>query len=408
MDLDLAPKFDPSLDLQPMSQQPDLQEKLNLCAMRAIELAFSEFQGTEVAESVFARLAEDSDQSEIQKIFDKYPMSLPGFDLVYDRSPDFFALLRARGEAHAAVTGGKKGSSALLGLGAITIREGFISGSRTRVAYLGDLRVIPNRKTFRLWRTIYSRLIEEVSRELGVEVFLTAILGDNTLALRSLVERRNSDFIYESIGQVRMINVLGPWAPFPESRQLKTTGLVAKYGDETAYQEFARTHSARIRHGYFEPPKSGLPIVVFDRDGRVVLGLRLVSPDAMKRMKMAQVSTSLRLAMRLAGINKDGALSTLYLSGMVFHHEASAVLRRLALIEAIETCYREPILKEVKKRTMLVIPDSIGLSFRDLRGRMSASQRVQIFEVRSKNFTPSLGPSSPINVQDLAFEMSLV
>lgn len=403
-----ARDMDLNLDLKPMRQNLELQAQLERAAERAIQAAFAEFQGTEVAETVEARLASPKDEPEIQKLFEKYPMSLPGFDLIYDRTPDFFSLLRARGEAHVAVTGGVKGSSELLGLGAVTVREGYISGSKTRVAYLGDLRVIPNRKTFRLWRAIYSRLVEEISRELGVETFLTAILGDNALALRSLVERRNSDFLYESVGQVRMINLLGAWAPMPESRKLKEAGLVAKWGDEEAYGAFVHAHAPRIRHGFTAPMESGLPLVVSDRDGRTVLGLRLVSPDAMKRMRMVNVSAGMRAAMKLAGAGRDGKLSTAYLAGVVFHSEASGVQRRLAMMEAVEACYRDPVRGLLKARTMLVIPDSVGLGFRDLRGRVNATTRVQIFEVRSKNFTPSLDQSTPVSVQNLGFEMALV
>lgn len=404
--------MDLNLDLKPMRQNSELQAQLEKVALQAIASAFAEFQGTEVAASVEARLAGASDEREIQTLFEKYPMHLPGFDLIYDRSPDFFSLLRARGEAHVVVTGGMKGSPELLGLGAVSIREGYIAGAKARVAYLGDLRVVPNRKTFRLWRTIYSRLIEEISRELGVETFLTAILGDNAMALRSLVERRNSDFLYESVGQVRMINVLGAWAPLPESRKLKDAGLVVTWGNDEAYREFVQTHSPRVRHGYTQPQESGLPLLVSDRDGQTVVALRLVSPDPMKRMRVANVSAAMQVAVqvarRMAGTAKDGSLSTAYLANQVFHSEASAVQRRLAIMQAVEACYREPVRELLKSRTMLVIPDSVGLGVRDLRGRLTASTRVQIFEVRSKNFTPSLDQSAPISVQNLGFEMALV
>lgn len=400
--------MDINIELKRFPQNQELQTQLETAARRAIQAAFTEFANTEVAGTIDARLATSEDEPEIRKLFEKYPMSLPGFNLVYDRSPDFFSLLRARGEAHVAVTGGLKGSKELLGLGAVSVREGYIAGSRTRVAYLGDLRVIPNRKTFRLWRTIYSRLIEEISRDLGVETFLTAILGDNALALRSLVERRNSDFLYESIGQVRMINLLGSWAPLPESGKIKDAGLQAFWKDESAYRDFSAAQASRMRHGYTQPLESGLPLVIKDRAGDVQLGVRLVSPDSMKRMWLSDASGVMRAVMKLAGVGKESALSTVYMSGLIFRSEASAVQRRLALMAAIEACYSEPIKGLLRKRTMLVVPDSVGLGFRDLRGRVSATTRVQIFEVRSRNFTPSLDPAALINIQNVGFEMALV
>jgi hypothetical protein len=52
----------------------------------------------------------------------------------------------------------------------------------------------------------------------------------------------------------------------------------------------------------------------------------------------------------------------------------------------------------------LVVPDSVGLSVRELGGRIHQSTRVELFEVTSKG--PGLTNQS--GVQEIAFEMALV
>jgi hypothetical protein len=397
------------VDLEFFQQDPALQKQLEAAANKAIEKAFEELKSTDVSQIIDARLARPSDELEIRKLFDRYPMRMPGFDLIYDRSPDFFSLLRARGSASVALTGGLKGSSELMGLGALSVRDGFINGRRTRVAYLGDLRVIPHRKTFRLWRSMYSHLIEEVARELKVESFLTAILGDNLMALKSLVERRNSGFRYESIGQLQMINIFGAFAPVSFARSVGGLQSPSSYrGERVSEDEFSAFYekeAANLRHGLVQAPNSGRPILVRDGTGKVLLGARLLTPDREKRMRVENTGMKMRLLLKAVGLSKGSSLSTGYLSYVTFAHGSSPVERRLGLAELVSTCYREKELGNfLSARSMLVVPDSVGLSVRELGGRFHQSTKVELFEVTSTG----PGPGGQASIQDVAFDMALV
>lgn len=403
------------VDLEPIQQDPELQEKLEAAATKAIEKAFQELEGTDVSQIIDARLARPSDEPEIRKLFDRYPMRMPGFDLIYDRSPDFFSLLRARGSASVALTGGLKGSPELMGLGSLAVRDGFINGRRTRVAYLGDLRVIPHRKTFRLWRSMYSRLIEEVARDVGVESFLTAILGDNQVALRSLVERRTSDFRYESVGQMRMINLFGAFAPASLFGLQKPTGFRGELVSDDEFSAFYEKESVNLRYGFVSPPGSGRAILVRDEKGRVLLAARLLTPDREKRMRVDNTDMKMRLLLKSVGLAQDASLSTAYLSHVTFSSQSSPVERRLAMAELVSTCYRERDLRSfLKSRSMLVVPDSVGLSLRELGGRFHQATSVELFEVTSKaaattsQFGAGPGFGSAPSIQNVAFEMALV
>ncbi len=397
------------MDLELFPQDAVLQAKLEAAATSAIEKSFEELKGTDVGDLIHARLALPSDELEIRKLFDRYPMQMPGFNLIYDRSPDFFSLLRARGTASVALTGGMRGSSELMGLGSLSIRDGFLNGRRTRVAYLGDLRVITHRKTFRLWRAMYSRLIEEVARELQVESFLTAILGDNQVALRSLVERRNSDFRYESVGQLRMINLFGAFAPMTLASSIsgfkKNLPYHGAIVSDDEFSAFYEKEVSSLRQGLVSAPMSGAPILVRDGSGRVILGARLLTPDREKRMRVENAGLKMRVLLKAIGLSEGSSLSTGYLSYVTFSRGSSQVERRLCMAELISTCYRKADLKTfLSKRSMLVVPDSVGLSVRELGGRIHQSTRVELFEVTSKG----AGLASKSSVQDVAFEMALV
>ena len=69
-------------------------------------------------------------------------------------------------------------------------------------------------------------------------------------------------------------------------------------------------------------------------------------------------------------------------------------------------------------RSMLVVPDSVGLSVRELGGRFHQTTSVELFEVTSKTaadfaqvtsqFGAGPGLSNATSIQNVAFEMALV
>ncbi len=373
--------------------------------------------------------ASEADQRAIESLFEKLPISLSGLDVVYDRSPDFFALLKARGSASAAITARLTepyGSSRdLLGLGSISVREGFYNQTAVRVAQLGDLRVLLSRSTARVWRQLYNQLLKDVSGELGVESFLTAIVGDNTAALRSLVTRRRSDFLYEPLGRLRLLGIFGRWSFLGKSQirfdsRRVAVGAVA----EPEFQEFYVRRATTLRHGWTQIPNVGTAIVLKNQRGEIRAVARLVSPDSMKRLRIQNMNFSTRAvlqALRATGgpeLKVGASLSTNYLSWVSFDSELTPVERRHVLIELIEACLeddrlvtnfvsREASGSEASRRRVLIVPDTVGLSLRELGGRFHFSTPVELFEVRpdSESRAPDLR-NQPIH--DIGFEMSLL
>lgn len=373
--------------------------------------------------------ASAEDQPAIEALFEKLPISLSGLDVVYDRSPDFFSLLKARGSASAALTARLTepyGSSRdLLGLGSISVRDGFYNQASVRVAHLGDLRVLLSRSTARVWRQLYNQLLNDVSSELGVESFLTAIVGDNTAALRSLVTRRRSDFLYEPLGRLRLLGIFGRWN-FLAKSQLRFDARRVLVGPEAEldFQDFYARRAATLRHGWTKIPAVGTPVVLKNHRGEIRVIARLVCPDPMKRLRIQSMDWSTRAilqALRGTGgpeLKVGTSLSTKYLSWVSFDSALAPVERRHVLIELIEACLEDDRLKvefdadntdrhSSSRRRVLIVPDSVGLSLRELGGRFHFSTPVELFEVRPDSMGQALDLRNQ-PVHDIGFEMSLL
>ncbi len=354
-------------------------------------------------------------QSAIENLFSKQPVRLSGLELLYDRTPDFFSLLKARGNASTVIAATLGASEDLWGLGSMSVRDGYFDHERARVAYLGDLRMLLSRNTARVWRQLYSQLLKDVARELGVRGFLTAIVGDNKMALRSLVSRRNSEFVYEPLGRLRLLGIIGRWALLSNGRRkLDANRILIGAAAEAEFSRFYGERSPVMRHGWCETPEAGLAVVVKNRRGETKIAARLVSPDGMKRMKIQEIDWKTKAifqSLRITGVRPPTAgssISTTYLSWVCFGAEMTPVEKRHALIELIDVCLEfEPIRELGIMNTMLLVPDTIGLSMRELGGRFHYSTPVELFEVRPDATVASPDLRTQV-LQDVGFEMSLI
>ncbi len=363
---------------------------------------------------LLTRISADK-QAAIENLFSKQPVRLSGLELLYDRTPDFFSLLKARGNASTVIAATLGASEDLWGLGSMSIRDGYFDHERARVAYLGDLRMLLSKNTARVWRQLYSQLLKDVAKELGVRGFLTAIVGDNKMALRSLVSRRNSEFVYEPLGRLRLLGIIGRWALLSNGRRkLDANRIVIGAAAEAEFTRFYGVRSPVMRHGWFETPAAGLAVVVKNRRGETKIAARLVSPDGMKRMRIQEIDWKTRAifqSLRITGVRPPAAgssISTTYLSWVCFGATMTPVEKRHALIEMIDVCLEyEPIRELGIMNTMLLVPDTIGLSMRELGGRFHYSTPVELFEVRPDSTVTSPDFRTQV-LQDVGFEMSLI
>lgn len=129
--------------------------------MALVQDALRSMEATAAAGTIIIRPARPDDNDGLLDLTRATPM--PGaISLRIDRDPDFFALLRMRGEAlvYVATCDGR-----VIGSISGTIHAAYVNGVAERVAYVGDLKVLPEfagrRISVRLIATLQERLRAE-------------------------------------------------------------------------------------------------------------------------------------------------------------------------------------------------------------------------------------------------------
>ncbi|MCK9692158.1 hypothetical protein [Pseudomonas syringae] len=112
--------------------------------------------------------------------------------LRFDRSPDYFALHRCHADDQRTwIAEGPEGE--LRGSASLVVRDGYLHGGVEPVAYLGDLRLTPDRRLSRSWMAEVEARLADLSRETGAQHAYCCIIRNNALATQSLLGRRRAN-----------------------------------------------------------------------------------------------------------------------------------------------------------------------------------------------------------------------
>jgi hypothetical protein len=194
------------------------------------------------------RLAKPADERALRTFFNQHQMSTKKISLQYERGPDFFAMMNARG--HKSLTFVyENADGALRGVASISYRDGYVDGKLQTVGYLGDLRIAMDRHILREWKKLYAEIVN-LSPELEdtghATHYLTAVIDENNLARRTLVRNTVGGLAYNPLVPYRMVNIfkMRPWAKSLSLKKFKLEPLRAQTVNEA--QEFLnREHSSR-------------------------------------------------------------------------------------------------------------------------------------------------------------------
>jgi hypothetical protein len=386
------------LELRDLPQDGVLQARL--------ETALADHLAQASGEGVRFRLASPDDELALRALYDAHPMHLSDFDLIYDRSPDFFSLMRARGVAHTLVVAERDGR--LVGTGATSLRRGTWAGREdVLLAYLGDLRVAFDRRLMLRWRKFYAGCLLRFQRDVGVEAMLTAVLGDNLMAQQSLAnERKRTPYRYASCGNLTMLNVLGRW------RRPTPRGQVC-WGEAALVDAQELRRADLLDHRVWAP--GGVPVSVRDASGRPILALRIVSPDSRKRMRLSRTGRGFQMARSLSRTlgsplpNEGESLRTLYAFQVTFATVLPGPLRAQALFDVAHTVMDQGELR-AREIFALPLPATVGVVQAARAGLIAQATSVKLFEVEA---IMDLGSSLHVPVgespsRDVAFEMAWV
>jgi hypothetical protein len=135
------------------------------------------------------RLARPEDSKALAAFFNATSMNTDGFNFAFTRGNDYFSLPNLQSERFAALVCEEKGS--IVGVGAVSMRKGFMRGRLRSIGYLQDLRLAQTASA-RTRQSLYGLFCEfvRVSPSLPdldhCSLFLTAILNENTIARAAL------------------------------------------------------------------------------------------------------------------------------------------------------------------------------------------------------------------------------
>lgn len=178
------------------------------------------------------------DNKDILDLLEKSPMKVGDIELVYERSPDFTALLKCQSSRHETLVARGKHKE-VLGFFSLSFSKKWFFGQRLNGAYIGDFRTNGSRQAAVLWRKVYAQLLQKFKWDsrFKVDYFVTGILKKNKEAIKNLVGlKKDHGFYYEFLKELNMVNVYGRIFP----RRKKSTAIKATQSDKEALIEFLR------------------------------------------------------------------------------------------------------------------------------------------------------------------------
>lgn len=295
----------------------------------------------------------------IFNLLDSKPMKLPGMDLIYDRRPNFEDLLSIQAQNIQSFVGVK--SKQLLGFFSISWGSRYYNGEEKIVSYIGDFRTQHPRQAATLWRQFYPAFISK-TRQQGIDYHLTAILKDNKIAIKNLVESgKDLGFHYNFIKTTHMINILGK---IPFLGTAKTINILnATVDDEAALIEFLDKENKNkifgfcFKHSEWNFRKMKWPSfelknfkLVKSTEGKIIAVCLPWSPSVYKRMIAKNVGffmKSFLLLLRLFKVNvpqENKAIETLYLTHLTFASDLSRDQKAKILYSFVMDMFRQKIL----------------------------------------------------------------
>lgn len=115
-----------------------------------------------------------------------------GIPLRFDRSPDYFALHQCHALDHRTWLAQNQAGE-LKGIASLVLRDGYLGGGIQPVAYLGDLRLVPDRHLSRAWMAEVQARLAELAVQTGVQHAYCCVIRGNRLATHSLMGGRRAN-----------------------------------------------------------------------------------------------------------------------------------------------------------------------------------------------------------------------
>jgi GNAT superfamily N-acetyltransferase len=259
----------------------------------------------ELRQPVVIREAVEGDNEALLALTRSTPMA-GSISLRIDRDPDFFALLRLRGEGkvYVAVRGRE-----VVGCISAALRIAYVSGVPETVAYVGDMKVHPRFSGTRIALRLI-QMLEAHLRSVGIDLCFS-VVADGNQRVMPLFEGRLGIPRWASLGRF-LVDELIPSPFLGRSRQHgiesaeaddlpAITMLLDRFHRSRQFSpQLSKDDLARTLSGQREEPFSKM--LVARNRGRIVATLSLHDTREVKRNVLIDASASLRCALALLRI----------------------------------------------------------------------------------------------------------
>ena len=185
-------------------------------------------------------------------------MHAAGVKVSYDRSPDFYRLLRLQGQKYCSALIRSQDDEPLT-LFSFSFQKKWVGGELVDCGYAGDFRTAQSLLSARAWRKHFANIVRSVKDDPTYnrpKYILTAIMKDNVAAIRNIAAGSVKFGVrYDHLDDLEMVNVIGRL--FKTKSKIKT--VRATQTDEIELKSFiARSEAAKMfGAAYSENDKSG-------------------------------------------------------------------------------------------------------------------------------------------------------
>jgi hypothetical protein len=191
------------------------------------------------------------DNEDILDFLANVPMESDRVSLRYDRSPDFFRLLKEQASFSYVIKILNKDKT-IGGIGVFTVRKAWENGKLHYIGYTSDLRISPtlSMRSRVQWRNGYASIIKDfklITEFKNLTYFYTAILDDNERALRSFT-KGDTGFSYQKVSSYRSLNIFGK-KPFSKQNKYNRYEF-SKYSKKELIS-FLSKITSKLSSGYY-------------------------------------------------------------------------------------------------------------------------------------------------------------
>lgn len=240
------------------------------------------------------RLAGESDNEQLLHLTRQVGMS-GDTGLVIDRRPDFFALLKRRGESRTFIA---EDGDKIIGAICVSISNVFVNGQQTTAAYVGDFKVAESYRRSGIGAELVNRL-HDYLKSIDADLVVLTLASGNRKPL-SFFKNRPGVPDFQSVGVFNVYQFPGQ----ANGRQHSGKYRVESSPPTDELVEFLNKHYRRYELGpviTVETIESDSNYVISDGN-RIIAAMTLSDVMAVKQNIITKLSPLLRIALSLADI----------------------------------------------------------------------------------------------------------